>query len=212
MQNIVSRIQMQKALAVSGFAVLIWSLFSFPERQLFMRAISSMTIFAFFLLAGQFYCSRRLNEDAPAIAMFSFFKFHNLIGYVCLAVFLLHPFFLVLPKFFDSGIGPAEAFVTMVTTFSSPGIILGITSWILLLIIGLSSYFKSVLPIKYILWRKIHTALASVFIVTAASHVLALSRHANLSVSLFTLALCSCSILFYLSNRPEKTPKLSESK
>lgn len=49
---------------------------------------------------------------------------HKWIGYIFIPILIVHPFFIVLPRFFEGGIEPVEAFWVMITTFNSKELLL----------------------------------------------------------------------------------------
>jgi DMSO/TMAO reductase YedYZ heme-binding membrane subunit len=71
---------------------------------------------------------------------------------------LLHPVFPVVPKFYESGVSPSEAFITIQTTFN-PGVLLGMLAWSLLLTIGITAPARNRLPMTYKRWREFHGML-----------------------------------------------------
>ena len=116
-------------------------------------------------------------------------QLHKIIAYVFISFLLLHPFLIVVPRYFEAGIEPGEAFTTMLTTWSSRGIILGLTAWCLMLLLGLSSIFRKRLGMKYTTWRVFHGILSMVFIVLATWHATDLGRHTDLPMSVYMIAL-----------------------
>lgn len=65
-----------------------------------------------------------------------------------LLVLLVHPFLIVVPRYYESGVDPTEAFFTITTTFNFVGIILGICAWFLMLILGATSLFRKTLLLR----------------------------------------------------------------
>ncbi len=74
-------------------------------------------------------------------------RLHKWMGYTGVSLLLLHPFFLIMPKFFEAGVAPAEALVTILTT-TNQGVILGILAWSLILILGLTALTRNRLPLE----------------------------------------------------------------
>jgi len=106
-------------------------------------------------------------------------KWHKVLGYVFLSILLLHPFLIVLPRYFEAGITPEDAFSELLANFNQQGLMLGLTTWILMIIIGLTSLLRNNLPFTYKTWRVIHGYLSIAFIVTASLHVVNMGRHIN---------------------------------
>ena len=125
-------------------------------------------------------------------------KLHKISGYVFVSVLLLHPFLIVLPRFFEAGVDPGEAFSTMLTTWDSRGIILGFSAWGLMLVLGLSSMFRNRLGMKYTTWRTFHGVLSIVFISLATWHATDLGRHTDLPRSVYMIVLCGLGVILLL--------------
>ena len=51
---------------------------------------------------------------------------YKFVGYLFISVLLFHPFFIIVPKFFDNGVTPTGTFLKLITTFSNLGVILGL--------------------------------------------------------------------------------------
>lgn len=160
--------------------VLIYFMGDFPRRTLLKEVVSAGTILAFFILLLQFYLSRANATSVKIHKMATVIKWHKALGYTFTTILLVHPFLLVLPRFFESGVDPKGAFVTLLTTFESKGIILGLIAYGLMLTIGLISMFRSKLPMTYKTWRIVHGILSIVFISVASFHIITLGRHSNM--------------------------------
>ena len=136
-------------------------------------------------------------------------RFHKTIGYIFVLVLLVHPFFIVFPRSFEAGITPMEAFVTMITTFDSPGVILGLSAWLLMLVLMVTALFRDMLPMKYKTWRTFHGTLAVFFIGIATWHAVDLGRHTDLAMSIYMIVLAVSGVLLllktYFSKSSEKT-------
>jgi len=91
-----------------------------------------------------------------------------------------------------------EALTTLLTTFNSTGVILGIIAWLLILIIGLTSSFRNKLPMKYTSWRLLHGILSIIFIIVASWHAIDLGRHTNVPMSVFIIILSGSGVILLL--------------
>ena len=96
-----------------------------------------------------------------------------------MSVLLLYPFLIVVPRYFEAGITPKDAFIELLSNLNQQGLWLGLTAWILMFIIGLTSLLRNKLPFTYKTWRLIHGYLSIAFILTAALHVVEMGRHIN---------------------------------
>lgn len=169
--------------------LLIWALGDVPRRTVLKEAISLLTILSFSMMILQFFLSRGNGKILKVHRTGKVVKLHKIIGYVFVSFLLLHPFLIVVPRYFEAGVDPGEAFTTMLTTFDSRGIILGLSAWCLMLVLGLSSIFRKRLGMKYTTWRVLHGILSMVFIVLATWHATDLGRHTDLPMSVYMIAL-----------------------
>ena len=158
---------------------LIYTLGDFPRRTLIKEAISLLTIFAFFIMLMQFFLSRTNRTILHGHKMVKVVKWHKVLGYVFVSILLLHPLLIVLPRYYEAGISLNDAFTELLSHFSHQGLFLGLTAWILMIIIGLTSFFRNNLPFTYKTWRVIHGYLSIAFILIASLHVLDMGRHIN---------------------------------
>jgi len=131
-----------------GFPLLFWAIGDFPRRTVLKEVLSVLTLTAFSMIIGQFYFSRIFRESLNLPSMAKLTKYHKVFGYIFVGILLVHPFFIVIPRFFEAGVEPVEAFITLITTYDSTGVVLGIIAWFLMLIIGLTSFFRKKTFIK----------------------------------------------------------------
>lgn len=186
-------------LAFTGIPLLIWLQGDFPERSLLKTSLSVITILAFWQMIGQFFWARTNRYAVKNLKMDKLIKYHKFIGYTVVIALLLHPVLLVVPRFFESGVAPVDAFITIITTFNQ-GIVLGIVAWCLMLALGMTSIARKKLPMKYKTWRIFHGTLAMMFISIAAWHVIELGRHSSLAMSVFISMLTAGGILILLKS------------
>ncbi len=181
-----------------GLPVLFWALGDIPRRSNLKEAISILTLVSFSLMLGQFYLARSNRKILKEHKMSKVVSWHKVIGYTFVSVLLLHPFLIVVPRYFESGVEPKDAFISMITTFDSLGVILGLVSWGLILIIGLTSMFRNQLPMSYKTWRVFHGILSIGFIITATWHAIDLGRHTDKAMSVFMIIMATVGILLLL--------------
>ncbi|MFA7289965.1 MAG: ferric reductase-like transmembrane domain-containing protein [Melioribacteraceae bacterium] len=170
-----------------GVPLFIWATGEVHQKAFYKEAISVVTILAFFFLIGQSYLTRGYRVFIQKLKMSRLLKLHKIFGYVFVSVIVLHPLYIVLPKFFDNGITPYDAFITMLTTFESTGIILGIVSWILLVTLAITSIIRSRLFKNYRTWRVFHAILALFFVTFSTWHVLNLGRHSTTLMAIYMI-------------------------
>ena len=185
-----------------GLPLFIWAAETLPSRTLLKESLSVLTILAFSQMIGLFYMSR-INGSAVKMTRYSqLIKWHRGIGYSAVIILILHPFLLVLPRFFEAGIDPQEALVTLLTTVNRQGVVLGLIAWCLLLTLGITSLVRKRLPISYKTWRVIHGILTMLLIVSAAWHAIDLGRHSSPAMSVFIVLLAAGGVLLLLKKLP----------
>jgi DMSO/TMAO reductase YedYZ heme-binding membrane subunit len=104
----------------------------------------------------------------------------------------------VIPRYFEAGVEPVDAFLTMITTFNSSGVLFGISAWVLMVVLGLTSFFRDKLGMNYKTWRVFHGILSIVFFIVACLHVLNLGSHIDIPMSLFIVITGLAGVLLLL--------------
>lgn len=195
-----------------GLPLLFYALGDVPRRSMLKETISVLTLLAFTMMLGQYFLARS-NK-----ALFTLFKppqvqkVHKYIAYSAVGVILLHPLLIVLPRQLEGGVRPWDAFVTMITEFDSLGIVLGLAAWVLLLVLGVSAFFrKRLIPrftLRYRGWRYFHGGLAVSFTLLGLWHAIELGRHTDTPMAAFlvTLVLIGLALLarLYWGAEPQK--------
>jgi len=195
--NINNNFFRQSLLVFAGMPLLIWAMTNVPERSLLKESLSVITILAFCQLIGQFFWARTNRCVVDTLKMNRVIQYHKIIGYTFVVILLLHPFLLVLPKFFESGVGPVDSFITIISTMNQ-GVLLGIIAWCLMLILATTALTRKRLPMKYTTWRVFHGSLAMLFICIATYHVIDLGRHSSLAMATFITILTTGGVLLLL--------------
>jgi predicted ferric reductase len=190
-----------------GLPLLFWVLADVPRRSNLKEAISILTLLSFSLMLGQFYLARSNRNVLKEHKMSKVIKWHKVIGYTFVSILLLHPFLIVVPRYFESGVEPKEAFITMLTTFDSLGVVLGMVAWCLMLLIGLTSIFRNQLPLSYKTWRVFHGILSITFITLATWHALVLGRHTDKAMSVFMMVMAAGGVFLLLKNYFSTNPQ-----
>ena len=188
------------ALIITFIAVPLFLYFSgnFTRRTTIMEILSIATILAFSLLLSQFFTSRLNYKLMKQIRMVNVVAIHRFIGYFFISVMLLHPFFIIVPKFFDDAVSPTDAFVKLITTFSTTGIILGLIAYAIMLILMATAFFRFKMHMHYRTWRSLHGYLTLLFVITATWHVIDMGRHSNSSFTLYYLLVVATGIYYVL--------------
>lgn len=187
-----------------GLPMLLYSLGDAPRRSLLKEAISLITLLAFSLMLGQFFLARSNEVVINLFDRKHIQNVHKAIAYPALIIFLVHPFLIVFPRYFEAGVDPVDALLVMLTSFDNRGILLGMVAWALLVIIALTAIFRMRLikryRIKYRDWRKFHGYLTVAFVVLAIWHAIELGRHTDRIMAAFfiALAIAGITLLFRL--------------
>jgi len=176
-----------------GLPLLLYALGDFPRRSVLKEVLSVITLLAFMLVLGQFFLAR---SNAAILSLFKpqqIQRVHKYIAYSAISVLLLHPFLIVLPRYFEAGVKPLDALITMLTSLDSLGVVLGMIAWALMLVLGASAMFRMTLikrfAIRYRNWRYFHGTLSVGFAGLTLWHSIELGRHTDLSMSLVMAAL-----------------------
>ncbi|MCR8725187.1 ferric reductase-like transmembrane domain-containing protein [Frigidibacter sp. ROC022] len=201
------------ALAVFvGLPLLLYGLGDAPRRSVLKEALSLLTLLAFTMMLGQFFLARSNETLLGLFKPPQIQKVHKVIAYTAIGVIFLHPAFIVLPRYLEGGIRPWDAFWIMVTDFGNLGIVLGLAAWVVMVVLGITVFFRRKLiphfTLRYRGWRYFHGGLAVSFTVLALWHSIALGRHTDIAMSVFflTLALLGFAMLarLYLGGQPGK--------
>ena len=178
-----------------GLPLLLYMLGDAPRRSVVKEALSLLTLLAFTMMLGQFFLARSNETLLSLFKPPQVQKVHKVIAYTAIGVIFLHPALIVLPRFLEGGIRPWDAFVTMITDWGNLGIVLGLTAWIVMVVLGLTVFFRKKLIPKFALryrgWRYFHGALAVCFTVLALWHSIALGRHTDVALSVYFLTLAA---------------------
>ncbi len=215
----VQRVTILAALAVFvGLPLLLYALGDTPRRSLLKEAISLATLFAFVAMLGQFFMARSNTWLLSVFKPVQIQKVHKYIAYTAVAVILLHPVLIVLPRALEGGVRPWDAFVTMITEVDSLGVVLGLVGWVLLLALVTMAWFRKPiikrLSTHYRGWRYVHGGMAVGVACLGLWHSIELGRHTDLAMSVLfgTLALIGLGLLarLYWRARPAKSTPAAE--
>ena len=184
-----------------GLPLMFYALGVAPRRSVLKESLSVLTLLAISMLLAQYFLARSnemlLNMFEPQQIQ----KAHKLIAYSAVGVILLHPALVVLPRCFEAGVKPWDAFVTLITSFDRLGVVLGLVAWALLLVLSVSAYFRGRLVPRfrnsYRGWRYFHGGLAVTLTLFALWHAIELGRHTDIAMAAFliTLALAGFALL-----------------
>jgi len=196
--------------------LLLFYLADVPSRTFLKDSISILTILSFSLMLQQFFLTRLYTKTSQSFKLSQISTIHKTLGYIILPVFLLHPFLLVAPRFFEAGVKPLDALITMLTSFESLGVVLGLIAWGLMILLGITAIFRyqlvKKLSIKYKAWRLFHGSLTILFMSLASWHAIDLGRHINLSMAVFMIIFVLSGSVLFTWNHVFKSEKLTGEK
>lgn len=201
---------LRAAAVFAGFPVLFMLIKGvFSGRNAYLEIFSLITITAWCLVPGQFYWFPG-NRFLPLhLRSWTLARYHMVIGTLLVLLLCSHPFLLLLPKLFEYGISPQEAFFTMIST-PHAGVISGIISWLLLATLGVTAWFRKLLPLRYHVWRQLHGILAFLVLICGLHHVLFLGRHITPLITvifiLFALAAAGMMVRRWFDIIPHAKP------
>ncbi len=208
-----------------GLPILFYILGDFPRRSVLKESISLLTLLAFSLMLGQFFLARSNMEVIKLYSLRRIRSVHTVIAYSAVSLLLLHPFLIVLPRYFEAGVDPWDAFVTVLTTFDSAGIIFGLIAWVMLFGLTMTAMFRirliKTLRTNYPRWRHFHGILSITLTVFAIVHAIELGRHTHTAMAVFMVVLAVAGVAMlmrmYLPSRsraqePAPTPKTAGEK
>ena len=196
-------------LSFIAIPLLIISFQGLPDRTILKESISVLIILGFFLMLSEFYLNRANKIFVKTYHMVKLIKFHKIIAYTVVFIFFIHPFLIVLPRFFEAGVDPLHAFWVMVTNFKSLGIIFGLIAWVLMIILFLTSFFRDKLNMSPHSWRVLHIILSILFAISALWHMIDLGRHSNeiMVIFIFLLVFIASLLLiklYFFKNKKEE--------
>ena len=191
--------RLQSGMFYVAIPLLLLAMQYYPERAVLKEFLSGLTIVAFCLASGQFFWTQGNRYLARSEKGKKFGILHNSIGYMCIVILLLHPFVIVFPRYYEHGLDPGGAFVIMVTTLTSTGVVLGLISWLLLLTLGLTTFFRKNFLIRYVTWQRLHGILALSFLITASWHAIDLGRHTGIGMSMLLVLFGCCGMIIFFN-------------
>ncbi|PZX14010.1 ferric reductase-like transmembrane domain-containing protein [Celeribacter halophilus] len=202
--------------AAIGVPVCFYILSDAPFRSAFKDALSLLTLVGFSLLIAQFYLTRGNAPVSQAFKPALVQKLHKYLAYTAIVVILAHPYLIVVPRYFEGGVEPWTAFVTMLTQFSNIGILSGILAWLVLVAVGITAFFRRKvmrkMRKKYRGWRGLHAVLVLGFILPALFHVIMLGRHMSLGLAIYFCAALALGLVLLARLYPDRIPFASVGK
>ncbi len=191
---------LQTAVIFVGLPLLMWSMGDAPTETKLKETIFLSVLASFSLMLGLMFLTARNLRAGRQFTASTVIKLHKWTGYVVVAIILSHPFLLVVPRYFEAGVDPLDAFVEIITSFRSAGVLLGLVAWGLLLILATTCLLRNWLPLKYATWRTWHGALAITIIILGAWHAIAFGHHVRHAMSVYVAALAGSGVVQLLQD------------
>ncbi|MBF0443296.1 MAG: ferric reductase-like transmembrane domain-containing protein [Oligoflexales bacterium] len=169
-------------LFASGFfmiPVLFAWLQDIPSRFLLKEFFSLLAIGAFHLAIGQAFLVKFFRQ----VKLSELGLCHKPVGYAVMVIMLLHPLFIIMPRFFLNELSPLSCLSEMI---ESPRLATGICAWLTLLTLALLSIFKNRLHFGKSMWIRMHTVISIIFYILAFHHMVRIGRHSNIAVNFLT--------------------------
>lgn len=201
-----------KVLALAVFVltpVALWAISDVPQRSWLKEGLSLLTIISFAVLVLQFYMSKINGGVIKHHKFSSVLKWHKVLAYVFIGILLVHPFFIVLPRYFEAGVAPGDAFVQLISSYSNPGVLMGMIAWGLMVLLGLTAVFRNSLPLSYNTWKVFHGILSALFITAAIYHIIFIGRHSSNAMIIYLMFVAGTAILMLIANLMGNTKKES---
>ncbi|VGO20323.1 hypothetical protein SCARR_02385 [Pontiella sulfatireligans] len=164
-----------------------------PTQSTLQLTVALASVGTFGLMLGLFWLSRLMPDNTVKMKYSSSMRWHKYIGYVAGLFFLVHPFLMIVRRFWVQESLPMDNLVLMV---KSPLMLTGIMAWFLMIVLVVLAFFRKKFPAK--VFRYVHGALSISFVGFATLHVLKVGRHSNQAMSAFWIALAGVAVVSLL--------------
>ena len=144
------------------------------QRGLFETLISALSIAGFTALLAQYALSGRLQSVTQYAGIDNGMRIHRKAGEFIALFFFLHPFLIVLPRFW---IAPQLAVDDLWLMFTSSESATGVYAWALMGFWVLFAIVRDKLPITYEAWRISHGIGLVAVAILATWHAVTVGRH-----------------------------------
>jgi predicted ferric reductase len=178
-------------------------------RGWYTEFVTILSMGGFSMMLGQFLLSGRMGSLSSKTGVDNGMLLHRKVGEYLALLFFLHPFLIVLPRFWISS---NFAIDDMISVFTENLTLNGFYAWALMIVWVLMSMFKDKLNMPYEAWRITHGIGAIAIVILATDHVITIGRHGHYEewFDWFWIALCTgaVSTLVYTHFiRPRATAK-----
>lgn len=169
-----------------------------------LTVINMLAMMAFFV---QFPLGSRLKQISFFADIDWNIERHKKIGKWLGFIFLLHPVFILAPRFLVSA---NDGMTSLIEVLTAGQMLTGIIAWVLLIVWVLLSIYKDKLPMRYETWRLTHLIGFVAIIILATLHITSVGSHGQFQ-SQFKLVwwgLCALSLAMVAYNYLVKPSRL----
>ncbi|WP_413701291.1 ferric reductase-like transmembrane domain-containing protein [Psychromonas sp. KJ10-10] len=172
----------------------------------FISVVNTLAVMAFFV---QFPLGSRIKQ-LPLFANIDWsIKRHKQVGQWIGIIFLLHPVFILAPRFLMSFQDGLDSVIKVLT---APQMLTGLIAWVLMIVWVLLSIFKEKLPMRYETWRLMHVLGFVAITILVTLHLTSVGQHGQFQqgFNIFWWALCGFSLIMVAYNYLVKPARLQK--
>jgi predicted ferric reductase len=184
--------------AIYILLILIPWTFSYIEglaiRGWYEELVTLLSISGLSMMLCQFtLLNTRVDGVNSLVGVDNSMRVHNKAGEILAILFFLHPFMILLPRFWVS---PSNAWENLWAMFISPESATGFYAWSLLIVLVLMAIKKKAIGMSYEAWRYTHSFGFVTVLILATHHAVTVGRHGryNLWFDVLWIVLCSISV------------------
>jgi predicted ferric reductase len=178
-------------------------------RGWYAELVGLLSIVGLSMMLFQFALTARVDAVAGRSGVDNTMRVHTRFGEYLGYLILLHPFLIVLPRFF---VAPSFALGDVWDLFTRPETSTGMYAWSLMLVWVLMAVFKEKTGLSYEAWRYTHSAGFVAIIILATHHAVTIGRHGryNAWFDVMWIVLCAMAVglvLYIYFIRPRSVAK-----
>ncbi len=162
-------------------------------RNFYTELVTALSIAGLAAMLLQFVLAGRIGWFLRRAGLDQSMLLHRKAGQWIAALFFLHPFLLVLPRFL---VAPQLAAHDIWSTFTAAETATGFYAMSLMAVLVLASVFKDRLPMRYEAWRLSHGIGFAIVAILATDHAITNGRHGVYSAwfDAMWIALCAAAV------------------